>query len=175
MRLVLMLGTGYHRWRRWPVGWGPVPSMNSSVYSAWTCRPDYQPPGHGGVVNIPSIIVVLMASFLLLRGASRISKVNTILVFTKIAILIFFCAIAFTAFQADNLFPFIPLGISGVTLAAAQVFFSFIGFDTAATAGEEAKNPLAAICHAHHLRFIIVTTLYVVVALAAIGAAMGAV
>ena len=95
---------------------------------------------------------------------------NTILVFTKIAILIFFCAIAFTAFQADNLFPFIPLGISGVTLAAAQVFFSFIGFDTAATAGVRAKNPRRDLPRAIIFSLIIVTTLYVVVALAAIGA-----
>ena len=66
--------------------------------------------------------------------------------------------------------PFIPMGISGVTLAAAQVFFSFIGFDTAATAGEEAKNPKRDLPRAIILSLIIVTTLYVVVALAAIGA-----
>ena len=116
------------------------------------------------------MIVVILAAYLLLRGASESAKVNTILVFTKIVILLFFCAIAFTAFNDGNLYPFIPLGISGVTLAAAQVFFSFIGFDTAATAGEEAKNPTRDLPRAIIFSLIIVTALYVVVALAAIGA-----
>ena len=152
------------------VGWGQYIDELVSLFGVDLPGSITNPPGHGGVVNIPSIIVVLLASFLLLRGASESAKVNTILVFTKIAILIFFCAIAFTAFQADNLFPFIPLGISGVTLAAAQVFFSFIGFDTAATAGEEAKNPRRDLPRAIIFSLIIVTALYVIVALAAIGA-----
>ncbi len=116
------------------------------------------------------MVVVILAAYLLLRGASESAKVNTILVFTKIVILIFFCAIAFTAFNAGNLYPFIPLGVAGVTLAAGQVFFSFIGFDTAATAGEEAKNPTRDLPRAIIFSLIIVTALYVIVALAAIGA-----
>lgn len=152
------------------VGWGQY--INELANLVGIDLPDafVQPPGAGGVVNIPAMVVVCLASYLLLRGASESAKVNTILVFTKIVILIFFCAIAFTAFNAGNLFPFIPLGVSGVTLAAAQVFFSFIGFDTAATAGEEAKNPTRDLPRAIILSLIIVTALYVVVALAAIGA-----
>ena len=34
-----------------------------------------------------------------------------------------------------------PLGRAGVTGAASTLFFSYIGFDAASTAGEEAKNP----------------------------------
>ena len=152
------------------VGWGQYIDELVGLFGVHFPTEFVSPPGDGGTINIPSIIVVLLAAFLLLRGASESAKVNTILVFTKIAILLFFCAIAFTAFNKGNLMPFIPMGISGVTLAAAQVFFSFIGFDTAATAGEEAKNPKRDLPRAIILSLIIVTTLYVVVALAAIGA-----
>lgn len=152
------------------VGWGQYINELFSLFGVTLPAAFVQPPGSGGTFNIPAIIVVLLAAFLLLRGASESAKVNTILVFTKIAILIFFCIIAFTAFNAGNLFPFIPLGVTGVTLAAAQVFFSFIGFDTAATAGEEAKNPTRDLPRAIIFSLIIVTTLYVIVALAAIGA-----
>lgn len=127
-------------------------------------------PGHGGVVNIPAMVVVLLAAALLLRGASESAIVNTILVFVKIGILIFFMIIAFTAFDAGNFTPFMPLGFSGMALAASLVFFSFIGFDTAATAGEEAKNPKRDLPRAILLSLAIVTALYVMVALAAIGA-----
>lgn len=128
------------------------------------------PPGGGGVINIPAMLVVLLAMFLLLRGASESAKVNTVLVFVKIIILLFFCVLAFMAFDAGNFLPFFPLGVAGVTLAAGQVFFSFIGFDTASTAGEEAKNPKRDLPRAIILSLIIVTALYVVVAIAAIGA-----
>ena len=57
------------------------------------------PPGEGGgVFNIPAVVVVLCCAFLLLRGASESAKVNTIMVFLKIGILLFFCVIAFTTF-----------------------------------------------------------------------------
>lgn len=152
------------------VGWGQYINELFNLVGINLPAEFVQPPGDGGSINIPAMIVVVMAAYLLLRGASESAKVNTILVFTKIIILIFFCAIAFTAFNAGNLYPFIPLGVSGVTLAAAQVFFSFIGFDTAATAGEEAKNPKRDLPRAIIFSLIIVTALYVIVALAAVGA-----
>ncbi len=152
------------------VGWGQYINELANLVGINLPPAFVQPPGEGGTVNIPAMVVVILAAYLLLRGASESAKVNTILVFTKIVILIFFCAIAFIAFNAGNLYPFIPLGVSGVTLAAAQVFFSFIGFDTAATAGEEAKNPTRDLPRAIIFSLIIVTVLYVVVALAAIGA-----
>lgn len=128
------------------------------------------PPGGGGIINIPAMVVVLLAMFLLLRGASESATVNTILVFVKILILLFFCLLAFMAFDAGNMLPFFPLGFAGVTLAAGHVFFSFIGFDTASTAGEEAKNPKRDLPRAIILSLIIVTALYILVAIAAIGA-----
>lgn len=152
------------------VGWGAYINEIFGLVGV-TLPPEFAlPPGQGGLVNIPAVVVVLMATFLLLRGASESATVNTILVFVKIIILFFFCAIAFVAFDAGNLMPFIPLGVSGITLAASQVFFSFIGFDTAATASEEAKNPKRDLPRAIIASLIIVTVLYVMVALAAIAA-----
>jgi APA family basic amino acid/polyamine antiporter len=37
--------------------------------------------------------------------------------------------------------PFLPYGISGILVAAAAVFFAYIGFDSIATNAEEARNP----------------------------------
>lgn len=59
----------------------------------------------------------------------------------KIGILIAFCAIAFTAFEAGHLTPFATHGPAGVTAGASLAFFSYIGFDAITTAGEEVKNP----------------------------------
>ena len=123
-----------------------------------------------GVFNIPAVFVVVACMFLLLRGVSESATVNTIMVFLKIGILLFFCAVAFTAFEPGNFHPFVPLGIAGISAAAGQVFFSYIGFDAASTAGEEAKNPKRDLPRAIIGSLIIVTLLYVLVAVAAIGA-----
>jgi len=152
------------------VGWGQYIDEIFRLFGVTLPTEFTAPPGEGAIVNLPAIVVVLMAMFLLLRGASESATVNTVLVFVKIVILLFFCAIAFSAFDAGNLTPFIPLGFAGITLAASQVFFSFIGFDTAATAGEEAKNPKKDLPRAIIASLIIVTLLYVMVALAAIAA-----
>ena len=156
------------------VGWGQYLNEFLSTFGLQIPAAFANPPGEsGGVFNIPAVLVVVMCGFLLIRGASESAKVNTIMVFLKIGVLIFFCAIAFTAFNGSNFSPFLPLGIAGVSAAAGQVFFSYIGFDAASTAGEEAKNPRRDLPRAILGSLVIVTILYVVVAVAAIGARGG--
>ena len=153
------------------VGWGQYLNEFLSVWGIEIPAQFANPPGEaGGVFNIPAVIVVVACAFLLLRGASESAKVNTIMVFIKIGILLFFCAIAFTAFEPGNFAPFAPLGVAGISAAAGQVFFSYIGFDAASTAGEEAKNAKKDLPRAIILSLIIVTILYILVTAAAIGA-----
>lgn len=153
------------------VGWGQYLNEFLSVWGISIPAQFANPPGEaGGVFNIPAVIVVVACAFLLLRGASESAKVNTVMVFIKIGILLFFCAVAFTAFEPGNFAPFAPLGVAGISAAAGQVFFSYIGFDAASTAGEEAKNAKRDLPRAIILSLIIVTLLYVLVAAAAIGA-----
>ncbi|MFH8491531.1 amino acid permease [Streptomyces longisporoflavus] len=127
-------------------------------------------PGEGGVINLPGLIVVLLAMVFLLGGAKESARVNTIMVIVKIAALVLFCAIGFMGFKSGNYSDFMPLGTAGVSAAAASLFFSYIGFDAASTAGEEAKNPQRDLPRAIMLSLIIVTALYVLVAAVAVGA-----
>lgn len=152
------------------VGWGEYVNELLGLVGVQLPASLSQSTEHGGVFNIPAVVVVVLAMLLLLRGASESAKVNTILVITKIVVLLFFCAVAFTAFNAADFTPFMPFGFSGMSLAAGMVFFSFIGFDTASTAGEEAKNPKRDLPRAILLSLTIVTVLYVLVAVAALGA-----
>ncbi|MBT2211736.1 amino acid permease [Actinomadura sp. NEAU-AAG7] len=128
-------------------------------------------PGEGGgVLNLPAVAVVAIATFLLLRGTSESATANTVMVFLKIAVLLFFCAVAFTAFRGGNLTPFAPMGWAGISAAGSKVFFSYIGFDAASTAGEEARDPRRDLPLAIVLSLAIVTAVYVLVGLAAVGA-----
>jgi APA family basic amino acid/polyamine antiporter len=128
------------------------------------------PPGDGGVVNLPAAVLVLLATAILLPGARESAWVNTVMVIVKIALLVFFVVVAFSAFQAQNFEPLAPMGAAGVTAAASRLFFSYIGFDAASTAGEEAKNPRRDLPRAIIGSIALITTLYILVAIAAIGA-----
>ncbi|MEU6082346.1 amino acid permease [Streptomyces sp. NPDC047108] len=128
------------------------------------------PPGEGGLFNLPALLVVLLAMAFLLGGARESARANTIMVAVKIGALLLFCAVAFTGIRAGNFTPFMPLGMAGVSAAGATLFFSYIGFDAASTAGEEAKDPKRDLPRAIMLSLIIVTALYVLVAAVAVGA-----
>ncbi|MEW2578173.1 amino acid permease [Streptomyces syringium] len=129
------------------------------------------PPGtDGGYFNLPALLVVLLCMAFLLGGAKESARANTIMVGVKIAALLLFCAVAFMGIRAGNYKPFMPLGLGGVSAAGASLFFSYIGFDAASTAGEEAKNPKKDLPKAIMLSLLIVTAIYVLVAAIAVGA-----
>ncbi|MFD9488472.1 amino acid permease [Streptomyces sp. NPDC059991] len=128
------------------------------------------PPGDGGIFNLPALIVVLLAMVFLLGGARESARANTIMVAVKIVTLVLFCSIGIMGFKSGNYSDFMPLGMAGVSAAGSSLFFSYIGFDAASTAGEEAKNPQRDLPRAIMLSLIIVTALYVLVAAVAVGA-----
>jgi len=102
-----------------------------------------------GMINLPSVFIVVLMSLVLIRGMSESAWVNDIIVVLKVAIVIVFIVIGFKYIRPDNLKPFIPqntgdfgsFGFSGVIRAAAIVFFAYIGFDAVSTAAQETKNP----------------------------------
>ncbi|MBO0513597.1 amino acid permease [Streptomyces beijiangensis] len=156
------------------VGWSQyVNELLDSVFGHQLPAALSAGPGDGGVINIPAVVVIMMAALLLVRGIRESAQATAAMAILKIAILIAFCAIAFTAFEDGNLVPFSPQGFAGITAGTSAAFFSYIGFDAITTAGEEVKNPRRNIPIAILICIGIVTVIYCLVAVAAIGA-MGA-
>jgi APA family basic amino acid/polyamine antiporter len=96
--------------------------------------------------------------------------VNAVLVVLKLLVLLFFVVIAFSGFHVRHLQPFAPMGLHGIGVAAASIFFSYIGIDAVSTAGDEVKNPRRNLPLGIILSLLIVTAIYILVALAAVGA-----
>ncbi|MGA8026165.1 MAG: amino acid permease [Bryobacteraceae bacterium] len=105
-----------------------------------------EPPlmeGHltGTWFNLPSFLIVMLLSWILVRGVKESAGANNIMVTIKLAAILLFVFGAAHAVQASNLHPFLPNGYPGVLSGAAIVFFAFIGFDSVSTAAEECRNP----------------------------------
>jgi APA family basic amino acid/polyamine antiporter len=153
------------------VGWSQyVNEFLDNVFD-WTLPESVSnAPEQGGVLNLPAVILIVMCMLLLIRGASESAKVNAVMVLIKIGVLVLFIAIGISGWNSDNLTPFSPEGLSGITSAAGLIFFSYIGLDAVSTAGEEVKNPRRNLPLAILIALVTVTTLYVLVSIVAVAA-----
>jgi basic amino acid/polyamine antiporter, APA family len=154
------------------VGWGQYfNELLDSAFGFTLPASIANPPGEeGGQVNLPAVCIVLAVAALLISGVRKSTRTNTIMVFVKSGILLLFIALAFTAFNSDNLSPFMRGGFDGMVSAASLIFFAYIGFDAISTSGEETKNPQRDLPIAILASLAIATVLYCLVAVAATGA-----
>jgi APA family basic amino acid/polyamine antiporter len=134
----------------------------------------------GGLINLPAILITWVVAGLLMAGTRESATLNAVLVVAKLIALAIFVAIALPAFDASNLHPFMPHGFTeslgadgkkyGVMAAAAIIFFAFYGFDAISTAAEETKNPGRNLSIGIVGSMVGCTLIYMLVALAAVGA-----
>lgn len=102
-----------------------------------------------GVMNLPAVFIVVLLSFVLMKGTKGSAFINTIIVSLKVTVVIIFIIVGWSYMNPANHDPYIPantgkfgeFGWSGILRAAGIVFFAFIGFDAVSTAAQEAKNP----------------------------------
>jgi basic amino acid/polyamine antiporter, APA family len=153
------------------VGWGQyLNELLDSAFGFTLPQAISAPPGEGGTVNLPAVFLVLAVAALLISGVRKSTRTNTVMVLVKSSILILFIALAFTAFNSDNLTPFVRHGLDGVVSAASLIFFAYIGFDAISTSGEETRKPQRDLPIAILASLAIATVLYCLVAIAATGA-----
>ena len=93
------------------------------------------------LVHLPAFAIVMVITWLLLRGARESATANNIMVVIKLIALGIFIAVGATHLNPANYHPFAPNGFKGIHQGAAIVFFAYIGFDAISTAAEETKNP----------------------------------
>lgn len=136
-------------------------------------------PFDGGIMDLPSVFIVVAMSLLLIRGTSTSAFINNLLVVLKVAIIVVFVVIGFKYIRPENLQPLVPpnegnfgeFGWTGIIRAAAIVFFAFLGFDAISTAAQETKNPKKAMPIGILGSLMITTILYVLFAYVLTGVA----
>ena len=93
------------------------------------------------VFNLPAFSIVALITVVLVLGIRESSRLTTIMVIIKLAVLGLFIWVGFHYVKPANWVPFAPNGWSGIQAGAAVVFFAYIGFDAVSTVAEEVKNP----------------------------------
>ena len=98
-------------------------------------------PAEGTYLNLPAIIIVLAITYLLTLGMQESAKINKIMVFVKVGVILLFIIVGVFYVKPENWQPFMPFGFEGILSGAALVFFAYLGFDAVSSAAEEVKNP----------------------------------
>ncbi|MGZ6641775.1 MAG: amino acid permease [Solirubrobacteraceae bacterium] len=154
------------------VGWGGyLQSLLDSVLGISLPDSIAGPPGDGGTVNLPAVVLVVAVSALLIYGVRESARANTVMVLIKVAILAFFVIVGAAHIHGGNFSPFFSKGTGGMVDAAALIFFAYIGFDAISTSGEEAEKPDRDLPIAIIGSLLICTLLYILVAVVAVGLA----
>ncbi|HZA18308.1 MAG TPA: amino acid permease [Pseudonocardiaceae bacterium] len=150
----------------------------------------------GGIaIDWAAVLIVGILTVVLAVGIKLSSRVSQVITAIKIAVVLLVIVVGIGFIQLSNYTPFIPparpgessggseqslfsllsgaegstYGVFGVLAAASVVFFAFIGFDIVATTAEEARNPQRDMPRAIIGSLVIVTVLYVAVALVITG------
>ncbi len=157
----------------WIIGWALVLEYalaSATVSIAWSeylnnllggaipyelCHSPFETGLNGatGIVNLPALFILVILTLVLIRGTQESARLNAVIVFVKVSIVLIFIVIGWGFINEANYTPFtIPqsspdhdswnrFGWGGVLGGAGIVFFAFIGFDAVSTAAQEAKNP----------------------------------
>lgn len=122
-------------------------------------------------------LIIFLVTLILYFGVSISTKINLVAVIIKVFALIIFITFCFKKINLFNLKPFFYSnyndleigGFSGIIGGASMVFMAYTGFDTIATAAQEAKNPKKDIPFAMTFSIIISMVLYILVSTTLVG------
>ncbi len=134
-------------------------------------------------VNLPAVLIVAIITIVLVKGIQESAGFNALMVFIKVAAVLFVIGYGARFVNPDNWHPFAPYdwtGISffghtvlgkatpngdpqGMIAGAAIIFFAYIGFDSVSTHAEEARRPQRDVPIGIIASLIICTILYIAV------------
>lgn len=81
--------------------------------------------GKGGIIDLPAVLIILVVTFLLSRGAKESARINNIMVIIKLAVIVGFIVVGTQYVRPENWQPFLPFGFHGVVGALLLYFLLF--------------------------------------------------
>jgi amino acid transporter len=119
--------------------------------------------------NIPAFIITVLITWIAYIGIKESKTTSNLMVYFKIAVIIFVIVAGAFFVDTNNWSPFMPNGFEGVLKGVSSVFFAYIGFDAISTTAEECKNPQRDLPKGMIYSLLICTALYILIALVLTG------
>ncbi|HVE95661.1 MAG TPA: APC family permease [Pseudonocardiaceae bacterium] len=150
-------------------GWGFVIGKTASCAAMAITFGAYTWPAHPTPPAIVAVVVLTVVNYL---GITKTAQLTRVLVALTVVALTVVVVAALAGGQADpaNLSGWTSSGLTGITQAAALLFFAFAGYARIATLGEEVREPARTIPLAIPLALGIVVVIYAVIGAAALAA-----
>ena len=143
----------------------------------------------GSVIDLPSVIITLILTAILIKGIRESAGFNSAMVILKVAIVLFVIVVGAFYIDTNNWKDFAPFGWGGVSFfgntvwglsaangaplgmiaGAAMIFYAYIGFDSVSTHAEEAIIPQKDVPKGIIYSLLVCTVLYVLVAIVLTG------
>jgi basic amino acid/polyamine antiporter, APA family len=121
-------------------------------------------------INVIAAVTCVVFTLIDVLGIKLSSSITGALVIIKASALILFILLALPSFQASNLGGMLDKGGNGIFIAAFLVFFAYAGFGKVTAASEEIKNASKTVPRAILISVSFTAFLYILAAVAAIGA-----
>lgn len=115
-----------------------------------------------------AVIATVGLTLLNLGPASRIGKVESLLVLVKIGILLLLIGFGLVHLTGSDLQPFVPHGTGSVFAVSGMLFIAYLGFSVITNIAGDVENPRRTVPKAILLSILIVIALYAGVVLALI-------
>jgi basic amino acid/polyamine antiporter, APA family len=116
------------------------------------------------VLDASALSIALLLTVVLVIGIRESAGLNVLIVFLKLAVVLFVIFAGIPHVDPANWKPFFPFGVLGTFAGASYVFFAYIGFDSISTHAEEARNPDRDVPVAILSSLAVCTVLYIAVA-----------
>ncbi len=116
-----------------------------------------------------AVFMIVAVAALNLIGAKAVGRTEETLVAVKIGVLVLLIVASLASFDPDRLMTGPPIDLPGLTSSVLLTFFAFTGFGMMATASASVADPRREMPRAIMLAIVVVTLLYLALALVILG------
>jgi amino acid efflux transporter len=147
----------------WYVTGAPVVTVIAASYLS------YAIPLSKTMIYIVAAMIILGTFMINYRGIVISGKVQLAVIVAIVGLLLTAVISSAPLVRVENFSPFFPSGILPVGVAAALIFWSYLGYENVSNVAEEFKNPERDFHRSIVLSVVVISALYLSVALATVG------
>jgi amino acid transporter len=148
---------------------GYIVTLSLYAFSFGSYAASLMPGAFGLWRHIFSSLVIITFTGLNVMGAAIVGRAEDIMVYTKLLILAFFCVVGLFTLNTDSVSLSNLPGFPTIVLAGAVIYVAYEGFELRANAAADLREPKKNLPRAFYICIGLVTVLYIVVALVAVG------